>query len=85
MPLRYLLDTGVVSDLLRNPRGVVADRVASVGASQSRHGDRGLRSYSVSGRVKMSDTSICGLGQAAANPLNSVLRHFREDVGLGKA
>ena len=31
MPLRYLLDTGVVSDLLRNPRGVVADRVASVG------------------------------------------------------
>ena len=36
------------------------------------------------GRV-MSDASICGLGQAAANPLNSVLRHFREDVGLGKA
>ena len=34
------------------------------------------------GRV-MSDASICGLGQAAANPLNSVLRHFREDVGLG--
>ena len=36
------------------------------------------------GRV-MSDASICGLGQAAVNPLNSVLRHFREDVGLGKA
>ena len=32
----------------------------------------------------MSDASICGLGQAAANPLNSVLRHFREDVGLGE-
>ena len=31
MPLRYLLDTSVVSDLLRNPRGVVADRVASAG------------------------------------------------------
>ena len=28
----------------------------------------------------MSDASICGLGQAAANPLNSVLRHFRDDV-----
>ena len=28
----------------------------------------------------MSDASICGLGQAAANPLNSVLRYFREDV-----
>ena len=30
----------------------------------------------------MSDASICGLGQAAANPLNSVLRYFREDAGL---
>jgi NADH:ubiquinone oxidoreductase subunit F (NADH-binding)/NADH:ubiquinone oxidoreductase subunit E len=28
----------------------------------------------------MSDASICGLGQAAANPLRSVLKHFREDV-----
>ena len=28
----------------------------------------------------MGDASICGLGQAAANPLFSVLRHFREDV-----
>jgi formate dehydrogenase len=27
----------------------------------------------------MSDASICGLGQAAANPLNSVLEYFRED------
>ena len=31
MPLRYLLDTSVVSDLVRNPLGVVAGRVASVG------------------------------------------------------
>lgn len=29
----------------------------------------------------MSDASICDLGQAAANPLNSVLRHFGEDAG----
>lgn len=28
----------------------------------------------------MSDASICGLGQAAANPLRSVLKHFREDL-----
>jgi formate dehydrogenase len=28
----------------------------------------------------MSDTSICGLGQAAANPLNSVIKHFREEL-----
>ena len=31
MPSRYLLDTSVVSDLLRNPRGVVAGRMASAG------------------------------------------------------
>ena len=28
----------------------------------------------------MSDASICGLGQAAANPLNSVLDYFREEL-----
>ena len=28
----------------------------------------------------MTDASICGLGQAAANPLLSVLKHFPEDV-----
>ena len=28
----------------------------------------------------MSDASICGLGQAAANPLLSVIKHFPEDV-----
>jgi len=28
----------------------------------------------------MSDASICGLGQAAMNPVKMVLRHFREDL-----
>jgi formate dehydrogenase len=28
----------------------------------------------------MTDASICGLGQAASNPVKSVLKHFREDV-----
>ncbi len=28
----------------------------------------------------MADASICGLGQAAANPVLSVLRYFREEV-----
>ncbi len=31
MALRYLLDTNILSDLIRHPRGVVAQRVASVG------------------------------------------------------
>jgi formate dehydrogenase len=29
----------------------------------------------------MSDASICGLGQAAMNPVKQVLKHFPEDVG----
>jgi formate dehydrogenase len=28
----------------------------------------------------MRDASICGLGQAAANPLLSVLKYFRDEV-----
>ena len=28
----------------------------------------------------MTDASICGLGQAAANPLLSIFRYFREDL-----
>jgi tRNA(fMet)-specific endonuclease VapC len=31
VPLRYLLDTNILSDLLRRPRGPVADRIAEVG------------------------------------------------------
>jgi NADH:ubiquinone oxidoreductase subunit F (NADH-binding) len=29
----------------------------------------------------MRDASICGLGQAAPNPVASALKHFREDLG----
>jgi len=32
--MRYLLDTNIVSDLVRNPQGNVARRIAKVGASQ---------------------------------------------------
>ncbi len=28
----------------------------------------------------MADASICGLGQAAPNPLNCLFKHFKEDV-----
>jgi formate dehydrogenase len=28
----------------------------------------------------MRDASICGLGQAAPNPVNHLLTHFREDL-----
>jgi tRNA(fMet)-specific endonuclease VapC len=32
--MRYLLDTNIVSDLVRNPQGKVADRIFKVGESQ---------------------------------------------------
>ena len=28
----------------------------------------------------MNKASICGLGQAAPNPLQSIIRHFKEDI-----
>lgn len=32
--MRYLLDTNIVSDLVRNPQGKVADRIRKVGEAQ---------------------------------------------------
>ena len=32
-------------------------------------------------RRAMADASICGLGQAAPNPLLCALRHFPEELG----
>ena len=32
--------------------------------------------------VVMEDASICGLGQAAPNPLRSIMRYFPEEVGI---
>ena len=34
--------------------------------------------------IAMADASICGLGQAAANPLVTVMKHFPEDIGDAK-
>ena len=31
----------------------------------------------------MRDASICGLGQAAPNPLQSAIKHFPEDLKAG--
>ena len=33
----------------------------------------------------MVDASICGLGQAAPNPIRMVIRHFAEEIGAGQA
>ena len=33
----------------------------------------------------MTDASICGLGQAAMNPVKQVMKHFREDLAIASA
>jgi len=33
----------------------------------------------------MGDASICGLGQAAPNPVRSILKHFAHEVGASTA
>ena len=38
--------------------------------------EQGLRDL----ETVMRDSSICGLGQAAPNPMNHLLLHFREDL-----
>ena len=32
----------------------------------------------------MSEASICGLGQAACNPLNSIIKHFSEELDFNE-
>ncbi len=33
----------------------------------------------------MTDASICGLGQAAMNPVRAVLKHFRDEIAVAHA
>ena len=61
MPLRYLLDTNILSDLIRHPRGTVANRISSVGedtvctsivvAAELRYGAEKSRSRKLADRV----------------------------------
>ena len=34
--------------------------------------------------IVMSEASICGLGQAATNPLNSIIKHFSDELELNE-
>lgn len=63
MPLRYLLDTNVVSDLIRHPQGRVASRIYSAGeenvctsivvAAELRYGAQKSESKKVADRVEL--------------------------------
>ena len=43
-----------------------------------------FRAIGAAKSLAMADASICGLGQAASNPLTSVMKHFPEDIGRTK-
>jgi len=62
----------VTLGFLTTPRGIPADKLMTMP-----HWDEPLLDELT--RV-MSDASICGLGQAAMNPVKQVLNHFREDL-----
>jgi tRNA(fMet)-specific endonuclease VapC len=61
VPLRYLLDTNILSDLIRHPRGMVANRIASAGentvctsiivAAELRFGAEKSGSQKLAGRI----------------------------------
>lgn len=63
MALRYLLDTNMLSDLIRQPQGTVADRIASVGentictsivvAAELRYGAEKSTSRKIADRVDL--------------------------------
>ncbi len=63
MSLRYLLDTNIVSDLVRHPQGVVSERIATVGeisvctsimvAGELRYGAEKSRSKRLADRVEL--------------------------------
>ena len=50
--------------------------VANVPPQDGALDEDGLRDL----EMVMRDASICGLGQAAPNPVNHLLTHFREDI-----
>ena len=63
LPLRYLLDTNIISDLVRHPRGSVASKIASVGegsictsivvAAELRYGAEKSQSNRLSERIDL--------------------------------
>lgn len=79
MTRRYLLDTNIVSDLVRNPQGKAARRIADIGdravltsaivAAELRYGCRKAASARLTERVEAI------LGEIAAAPFDDVAAH----------
>jgi tRNA(fMet)-specific endonuclease VapC len=96
MSLRYLLDTNIISDLARRPRGPVADRIAKVGensvctsiivAAELRYGAEKPASKQISERVELllSALEILPL-EPPADHRHAELRHHltRQGTSIG--
>jgi tRNA(fMet)-specific endonuclease VapC len=89
---RYLLDTNIVSDLIRNPTGVVHDRIARVGeqtvcvsivvAAELRFGARKRNSAKLTERVEAILDSIVVIPfEAPADDHYAAIRGFLESSG----
>lgn len=75
--MRYLLDTNIISDLIRNPRGRVSERLGEIPndaiatsivvAAELRYGVAGRRSRSLERKVEdaLSALAVLPLGQPA--------------------
>jgi tRNA(fMet)-specific endonuclease VapC len=89
---RYLLDTNIVSDLIRNPTGVVHDRIARFGeqtvcvsivvAAELRFGARKRNSAKLTERVEAILDSIVVIPfEAPADDHYAAIRGFLESSG----
>lgn len=90
MPLRYLLDTNIISDLVRRPRGPVAGRIAEVGedsvctsivvAAELRYGAEKSQSTQLSKRVDLllSALEILPLEPPADHCYGELRRHLAQ-------
>jgi len=96
MSLRYLLDTNIISDLVRRPRGPVASRIAGVGedsictsivvAAELRYGAEKSQSKQLSERVELllSALEILPLGPPADHRYAPLRHHLtRQGAPIG--
>lgn len=96
MPLRYLLDTNILSDLIRHPQGPVADGIASAGedtvctsiivAAELRFGAEKSESPTLADRVDLilSALDILALEPPADRHYGKIRQHLtRQGMPIG--
>ena len=86
--MRYMLDTNIVSDLIRSPQGKIADRIARVGedqvgvsvvvAAELRFGAAKKKSARLSAQLEAILNSMDVL--ALEPPVDAIYGHLRADL-----